>query len=400
MFILNRHPDHGSPLLTEDADALGTAGITAIRGYLDALGQAGPTPLHSLPALARELGIAELHLKDEGARLGLGSFKALGGAYAVSRLAAEEASRRLERPIEPGEMDVPEVRAIVESLSFACATDGNHGRSVAAGARRVGARAIVFMHEGVSDRRVAAIEAFGAQVVRVPGNYDDSVREAASRSAEEGWIVVSDTSWVGYERIPRLVMQGYTALVAEALEALDRPPTHLFVQAGVGGLAAAAAAYLAQVLGDERPSVIVVEPSRAACVLAAARVGHPLRIAEQEQTVMAMLECYEASGVAWGVLSRVADAFMTVEEAGAVDAMRRLAYPLGDDPAVVAGESGGAGVAGLLRAAADPATRAATGLDDSARVLVINSEGATDPDRYEALVQGSGFGIQDSANRP
>lgn len=375
MIVLNQHPAHGSPLLAEDAEALGPGGVAAIRSYLDTLEEAAPTPMHSLPTLARELGIASLHLKDEGARLGLGSFKALGGAYAVTRLAAEEASRQLGRPIEPGELNTPGVRAILGTLTFACATDGNHGRSVAAGARRIGARAVVFMHQGASDRRVAAIQAFGAEVVRVAGTYDDSVREAAVRSAQEGWTVVSDTSWPGYERIPRLVMQGYTALFAEALEALDRPPTHLFVQAGVGGLAAAAAAYLTEVLGDHRPRIIVVEPSRAASVLAAARAGQPRRIDAREPTVMAMLECYEASGVAWEVLSRAADAFMTVDEPDAVDAVQRLAQPGRNDPPVAAGESGAAGLAGLIRAAADEAARGVIGLDDSARALVIISEG-------------------------
>src|SRR6185503_6617964 len=283
-----------------------------------------------------------LHVKDEGFRLGLGSFKALGGAYAVVRLVLEEATQRLGRAVHLDALDTAEVRAIAAGMTFACATDGNHGRSVAQGAALVGARSAVFVHAGVSDARVAAIARFGADMIRVAGSYDDSVVRAADVSAEQGWTVVSDTSWPGYERIPGVVMQGYTAIVREALRQIGEPPTHVFVQAGVGGVASAVAAHLAIVLGTRRPILVVVEPSRAACVFATARTGHPVRIAHGEPTVMAMLECCEPSLVAWRVLSRVADGFMTVEDADAVAVMNRLARPAGNDPAIIAGESGGA----------------------------------------------------------
>jgi diaminopropionate ammonia-lyase len=271
-------------------------------------------------------------------------------------------------------------------MTFACATDGNHGRSVAQGAGLVGARSVIFVHSGVSNERVAAIARFGAEMVRVAGDYDQSVREAARVAAERGWTVVSDTSWPGYERIPGLVMQGYTVIVREALERLPEPPTHVFLQAGVGGFAAAVAGHLTIALGDARPTVIVVEPARAACVYETAKAGRPVTIAHSKPTVMAMLECYEPSLVAWRVLSRIGDAFMTVEEEDAVSVMNRLARPAGDDPAIVSGESGGAGLAGLIRAAGDNKMRAALGLDASSRVLIINSEGATDPGRYAELV--------------
>jgi len=182
------------------------------------------------------------------------------------------------------------------------------------------------------------------------------------------------------------VMQGYTALVAEALRALPAPPTHVFVQAGVGGIAAAVAGHLGAALGERRPTVVVVEPARAACLFESARAGRAVRIPAGEPTVMAMLECYEPSLVAWRVLARAADAFMTVEEEDAVAAMRRLAQPAGGDPAIVAGESGGVGLAGLMRVAADAGWRAAIGLDAAARVFLVNTEGATDPARYRELV--------------
>ncbi|RWX61201.1 diaminopropionate ammonia-lyase [Mesorhizobium sp. M4B.F.Ca.ET.089.01.1.1] len=386
MFLLNRHPDHRQPLTEQDAATLGTAGAVEAERFLAARDNHAETPLHALPALAGELGIGALHVKDEGQRLGLGSFKALGGAYAVMQLVLEEAGRRLGRTVDVAELHSADVKAIAAGMTFACATDGNHGRSVAQGAGLVGARSVIFVHSGVSNERVAAIARFGAEIVRIAGDYDQSVREAARVAAERDWTVVSDTSWPGYERIPGLVMQGYTVIVREALKRLAQPPTHVFLQAGVGGFAAAVAGHFAIVLGEDRPRAIVVEPARAACLYETAKAGHPIAIAHSKPTVMAMLECYEPSLVAWRVLSRIGDAFMTVDEADAVSVMNRLARPSGDDPAIVSGESGGAGLAGLIRAAGDKKLRAALGLDADSRVLIVNSEGATDPGRYADLV--------------
>ena len=386
MFVRNEHPDHGRALQAEDAAVVGADAADEVQRFLANRTDHAPTPLHGLPTLARELGIASIYCKDEGGRLALGSFKALGGSYALVRLVLEAAARQLGRPVEVSEFGEPQVRTVAGGLTFGCATDGNHGRSVAAGAQMVGARAVIFVHEGVSLQRIAAIQQFGAEVIRVPGTYDDAVAEAARRCADEGWTVVSDTAWPGYEKIPGLVMQGYTALVREALQSVPELPTHVFVQAGVGGLAAAVAGHLMETLGERRPRFIVVEPVRAACLLESARAGRPVRIGHGARTVMAMLECYEPSLVAWRVLSRAADAFMTVDEEDAVAIMRRLARPPEGDPPIVAGESGGVGLAGLARAAKDEAIRTALSLDAGSRVLVINTEGATDPDRYRELV--------------
>ncbi|MDG4882966.1 diaminopropionate ammonia-lyase [Mesorhizobium sp. WSM4884] len=386
MLLLNQRPEHNQPLVAADAESLGTTGGARAEHYLKARDNHAETPLHALPALADELGIAALHVKDEGQRLGLGSFKALGGAYAVIRLVLEEAGKWLGRDVDVSEINDAEVRQIASSMIFVCATDGNHGRSVAQGAGLVGARSVIYVHAGVSRERVAAIARFGAEIVEVEGGYDHAVREVARVGAERGWKIVSNTSWLGYERIPGLVMQGYTVIVREALRHLAEPPTHVFLQAGVGGFAAAIAGHMAILLGERRPKAVVVEPRRSACVYASAEAGRPVTIAQQQSTVMAMLECAEPSLVAWRVLARVGDAFMTVEEADAVAVMKRLARPLGNDPAIVSGESGGAGLAGLIRAAGDRRMRAALGLDARSRVLVINSEGATDPGRYAELV--------------
>jgi diaminopropionate ammonia-lyase len=399
MFLPNQHPDYRKPLDPVDAETLGVEAADEVGRYLSYRDNHAPTPLHALGALAGQLGVGAIHIKDEGFRLGLGSFKALGGSYAVIRLVLEEAGRQLGPPVDIAALHAPAVRAVAAGMTFACATDGNHGRSVAQGAQLVGARAAVFVHSGVSDERVAAIARFGAKMIRVAGTYDDSVAEAARVAAEKGWTVVSDTSWPGYERIPGLVMRGYTAMVREALRQLPEPPTHVFVQAGVGGVAAAVAGHLALLYGEKRPAFVVVDPARAACVFESARAGRLVKIAHGEPTVMAMLECHEPSPVAWRILARVADAFMTVEDADAIAAMNRLARPAGGDPPIVAGESGGAGLAGLIRAAADPDVRTKLGLDASSRAFVINTEGATDPERYGQLTRMAASDVRRNAAR-
>ncbi|KRE11941.1 PLP-dependent lyase/thiolase [Bosea sp. Root381] len=386
MFLLNSLAAYRQPLHPVDAEMLGTAGADAIERHLAQRPEHRPTPLVALPGLAAELGIGALHAKDEGHRLGLGSFKALGGAYAVARLVLEAAGETLGRALDEADLTSPAVRTVAAGMTFACATDGNHGRSVAQGAALVGARSVIFVHGGVSPARAEAIARFGAEIVRVEGTYDDSVVEAARVAAERGWIVVSDTAWEGYERIPGLVMQGYTAIMREALAELPAPPTHVFVQAGVGGIAAAIAAHLSLVLGERRPIFTVVDPARAACVFESARAGEPTKIGHGEPTVMAMLECYDPSPLAWRVLARAADAFMTVEDEVAVETMNRLARPVVGDPAVVAGESGAAGLAGLVAALRDPQARAALKLDGTSRIFVVVTEGATDPGRYAELV--------------
>jgi diaminopropionate ammonia-lyase len=386
MFLANQLGGYHLALDPRDAETLSVRAAEEVERFLRYRENHLATPLHALPALARELGVGAIHIKDEGLRLDLGSFKALGGSYAVIRLVLDAASERLGRVIDVAALHAPDVRAIAAGMTFACATDGNHGRSVAQGARLVGARAVVFVHSGVSQERVAAIARFGAEMVRVAGSYDDSVEEAARVADKNGWTIVSDTSWPGYERIPALVMQGYTAMVREALRQLPEPPTHVFVQAGVGGVAAAVAGHLALALADRRPLFVVVEPARAACIYESARAGRPVRIEQGEPTVMAMLECYEPSLIAWRVLSRVADGFMTVEEEDAVAVMKRLARPLGADPAIVAGESGGVGLAGLIRALAEPEARKTLDLGPQSRIFLINTEGATDAVRYAELV--------------
>ena len=243
MIEANRHADYGTALMAIDQEMLGPEAATRVTQMLALLPAHRVTPLHALPGIAKTLGLQSVHIKDESGRLGLGSFKALGGAYAVVCVVLEEVSRLLKRNVNPSELLDPEIRLLVGQMTVGCATDGNHGRSVAAGANLVGCRASIFVHDNVNQERVDAIARFGAKLIHVAGNYDDAVAEAERVCRSEGWTIVSDTSWPGYERIPRLVMQGYTAMVAEALTQWPNPPTHVFLQAGVGGFAASVAVH-------------------------------------------------------------------------------------------------------------------------------------------------------------
>lgn len=347
------------------------------------------TPLIELKGLARQAGIESLHYKDEASRFGLGSFKALGGAYAVLRVLIEEIEAETgTKGITAGDVLAGTWRALTSQVTVTCATDGNHGRSVAWGAATFGCRCVIYIHATVSEGRKRAIERFGAEVVRAAGNYDDSVRRAARDAAANGWIVVSDTSYPGYMEIPRYVMAGYGVMAEEAIEQLgvETPPSHIFIPGGVGGFAAAITARYWQRYGRNRPRILVVEPEHAACIFASVRAGQPTPVEGDLETIMAGLACGEVSHLAWEILDQGLDEVLTVTDEAAAACMRLLAEGIAGDPPIVAGESAVAGLAGLLIALTRPKTAAALGLDGNSRVLLFGSEGATDTEVYRRIV--------------
>ncbi len=332
-----------------------------------------PTPVWDLPAAAQRLGVGAILVKDESARSVLGSFKVLGAPAALLRLVLA----RL--PDSDPEKILRGVYAdALKDLVVISATDGNHGRALAAAARSAGIRCVIVLHAKVDGEREAAIAALGAEIVRVAGNYDDSVREAARLADEHGWQVVSDTSYEGYETIPRDVMQGYGVMVDELLDGTGNAPcpyTHVVVQGGVGGLAAGVFSYFWERYGEQRPVFVIVEPEQADCLLQSALAGEPRAASGSVDSVMAGLACGEVSPLAWEILEPCVDVFMTVTDAEAVAAMRALARPSGGDVPILSGESGAAGFAALR----------ALGLDRTARVLLFNTEGATAPALYERM---------------
>ena len=383
---LNRNARRGMPypqqqVLNLRAGAEAASMLKAWPGYR-------ATPLRSLEKLARELRLGQILYKDESQRFGLKSFKALGGAYAVARLLQST----IARCIGVANVSIDELLGgahadITSLVTVCCATDGNHGRSVAWGAQMFGCRSVIFLHERVSEAREAAIARFGARIIRTPGNYDDSVRAASDAAAAYGWLVVSDTSYSGYVDVPRDVMQGYSVLLAEAEEQwpAGTVPTHTFVQGGVGGLAASICGYFWERFESDRPLFVVVEPEAAACLYESARAGVPSVVHGDLDTVLAGLACGEVSLLAWKILEEGADAFMTIPDSAALDAMRLLADGQRDAPIVV-GESGAAGLAGLIAAANDARLRRRLDLSETSSVFVIGTEGDTDAAFYEQVV--------------
>jgi diaminopropionate ammonia-lyase len=346
-----------------------------------------PTPLVSLEGLARECRIAGLWYKNEAGRFGLASFKSLGGSYGVFRLLQNLIGEKTGRVPTSPELRVGKYCEFTRGLTVTTATDGNHGRSVAWGAREFGCQSVVYIPLGCSPQREAALRQYGANIVRTRFGYDETVRQCIQDAAAKSWFVVSDTSWEGYRDIPSDIMHGYSVLAAEVLEQIpsDCRLTHAFVQAGVGGLAAAVHGYFVQKLGASAPRMIVVEPEHAACLYASAIAGHPVHAPAPVHTKMAGLDCGEVSILAWEILSE-AFGFATLPDEVIEPTMRLLANsPLGD-PMIVAGESAIAGLACCVLAAGRSQIRTLLALDSDSHVLVLGTEGATDPDLYRCIV--------------
>ncbi len=353
----------GLPLFTA-ADRAAARRFFADRPTLE------PTPLEPLPALARSIGLGALHVKDESSRFGLNAFKLLGARFAIESLLADGTIRRGD--------------------TLACASEGNHGRAVARTAKEVGCAARVYLSGAVTPARAEAIASEGATIQRVAGTYDDAVRQMARDAEAQGWTVVSDTSWEGYTRIPHLIMLGYTRMVDEIAEALTPAtrPDAIFVPAGVGGLLAAVAV-AAHDAWTPAPRVIAVEPASAACLQASARAGRATPVPGPFTTDMGGLRCGEVSPLAFDGARAHVDSYIGIDDGWAERALRRLARPLEGDRALKAGLSGAATLGGLFAVLDDPAAaplRQHLNLGASSTVVVIASEGVTDPDAWRAAM--------------
>jgi diaminopropionate ammonia-lyase len=338
------------------------------------------TPLIPMDDLADRLGLRGIWVKDESWRLELPSFKILGGSWAVHRLVLERAGRAA------GVVGFDELRDIATSLgptTLVTATDGNHGRGVARAARLLGFEAVVYVPEGTVQPRIDAIRSEGARVVVHPGNYDAAVARAARDGQDNGWELVADVAVGDDVDVPTWVMDGYDTIFDEADEQLPAPPTSVFVQAGVGALTGAAVRHYLRraAAGAPLPSFATVEPVTAACLMASASAGHLLTIDAGQESIMAGLNCGTPSSVAWPSILATVGVYLAVPDERAREAMRVLA-----DVGIVSGESGAAGLAGLLEAGGRPDVRAELGLDADARVLVLNTEGDTDPEAYSRIV--------------
>ena len=343
----------------------------------------GQTELVHLPELAAECGVAELLVKDESSRFGLNAFKGLGGIYAVAQAAGERLGLRSEQITVP-ELTKPEYRDRLCQMTFATATDGNHGKGVAWAAGLLGCPAKVFMPKGSSPRRAQAIRDAGqAEVTITQWNYDDTVNYVNQCAEKNGWVLVQDTSWPGYEQVPKWIMQGYTTMAQEAAEQLGgAAPTHILLQAGVGAMAGAVAGYFRARYGDACPTIILVEPYGAACIYESMEAGdgQPHTAKGNGETIMAGLNCGSPCTVAWDILRDYGSYALECGDDAAKLGMRTLRRF-----GIVSGESGASAIGAFLELARMPEQKAQLGIGSDSRILFFSTEGNTDPVSYAEI---------------
>ena len=388
------HLPHKQKYGAVSTDCFGLEQAQTVRRFHQSFPEYSVTPLVELKSLAEELGVSNIFVKDESYRFGLNAFKVLGGSYAIAReigirMGISEEELTLARLLQP------DVQARLGQLRFVTATDGNHGRGVAWTAKRLGHRAVVFMPKGTAEERLENIRKLGAEARITDCNYDDSVRLARQYAVEQEGIVVQDTSWEGYHNVPLHIMQGYTTMGAEIVEQLaaygDQAPTHVFLQAGVGAMAGAMAGFIADYYKEARPVITIVEPTKADCLYRTALANDgKLHIVDGAlDSIMAGLCCGEPCSIGWQQLAAYADNFVAMPDKAAALGMRVLGNPVGNDAAVVSGESGAAGLGlavAALRERDLAQLKGSLQLDAESVILCISTEGATDVANYRRIM--------------
>ena len=330
--------------------------ISSWKGY-------SPTPLIELNKLSKELGLNKIFYKDESKRFDLKSFKALGGAYAV-----EKVSR--------GNKDV----------IVATATAGNHGRSVAWGAKRLGLKCKIFISEFVSDARGQAMADLGADVIKVKGNYEKSLIECIKQSTENNWQIVQDVAWKDYILVPKFTMAGYTVMMKEIIDQIKNDQiTHIILQAGVGGMAGAMIAGVARYLNNI-PEIIIVEPDSAACVLKSIKSGKIEKIDIKRESLMGGMSCGEVSLVPWEILKNSAKYCISLPDDDIAKTMKLLGNGVFSNEKIIAGENSAPGVISLIASCEDEKIKDKLRLNKKSNILLIGCEGDTDQEMYQKLI--------------
>lgn len=389
-------------------DLMSEENVTKANEFHKSFPQYSVTPLQKLSALASYLGVKGIYCKDESYRFGLNAFKVLGGSYAMGRYIAKELGRDISQ-LPYNVLSSDKLREEFGQATFFTATDGNHGRGVAWAAKRLGQKAVVRMPKGTTKTRFDNIAKEGAEVTIEEVNYDDCVRMAAAEAAKtEHGIIVQDTAWAGYEEIPSWIMQGYGTLVLEADKQLkengvDRP-THVFVQAGVGSLAGAVVGYFAHKYKENPPVMVVCEASAADCLYRSAvqADGNLVNVTGDLQTIMAGLACGEGNTIGWDILKNHVTVFASCPDWMSAKATRIYANPLENDPHIISGESGSVPLGLAYTALHDEDAKdlkAALKLDENSNILVISTEGDTDPVRYREIVWDGLYGTTESLSK-
>lgn len=373
--------------------------VMKAKKFHESFSEYSKTPLVNLNELSKKIGLGGIYLKDESYRFGLNAFKVLGGSFAMGKYLA----KRLDKDIK----DLPyerltskEIREKIGDITFVTATDGNHGRGVAWTANRLKQKSVVYMPKGSSIKRLNNIKAEGAKASITDLNYDDAVRLADKYAKEHNGVIIQDTAWEGYKEIPAWIMQGYGTMALEAIEQLQEikisKVTHIFVQAGVGSLAAAVQGVFASIYKDECPKTVVVESNLADCFYksALANDGNPRVVGGDMQTIMAGLACGEPNTIGFEVLKNYSKAFISCPDYISAKGMRILGNPLKGDKRVISGESGAVTAGALYEIMTNEEykdLKEVLGLDKNSRVLLFSTEGDTDPDKYREIVWNCEF---------
>ena len=385
--VANQHPSKDY----SKAEIFGKTQAMLIKKYHESFPTYHPTELKKLNHLAEYFGIGAFYVKDESYRFGLNAFKGLGGSYCIGKYIGEKCGIP-EEQLTYEKLKSEEVRKDTEQLTFVTATDGNHGRGIAWTAHELGIKAVVYMPNGSAEERLENIRKLGAEARITDLNYDDTVRFAAQCEKEKGWILVQDTAWEGYEKIPTWIMQGYTTMALEVIEQLQgERPTHIFLQAGVGAMAGAVAAFFADYYQEVKPTIVIVEPNKADCIYCTAEANDgKIRIVTGDMdTIMAGLACGEPCTVGWEMLKRYADYFVSMPDKVAAKGMRVLGNPLTGDERIISGESGAATtgfVTELMTNESLEYLRKTLGMNEESKVLCFSTEGDTDKKNYRDIV--------------
>ncbi len=349
------------------------------------------TPLVSLPALAKQLGVKAILVKDESKRFGLNAFKVLGGSYALGRQLAKHLN------VDIAEIDLKTVSSKLGApLTFTTATAGNHGTGVAWAAREMGQQAVVYMPKGSPQVSVDRIRALGAECIVTEVNYDDTVRLANDTAQANGWMLVQDTAWDGYEEIPTWISQGYMTMADEALEQVEQlgfdGPSHVILQAGVGAMAGGVLGYLADKLDPTKFDTIIAEPKAADCIYRSgtSEAGDMINVTGDLSSIMAGLACGEPNPVTWPILRDCSRYFIAVEDNISATGMRMYGNPLPGDQAITSGESGAITLGTLNEIVKQNGN---VGLSEESVVLLFSTEGDTNPERYRRIVWEGAFSV-------
>lgn len=365
--------------------------VKKARSFHESFPQYSETPLADLKGMAEYLGLDRVCVKDESYRFGLNAFKVLGGSYAIARYIGEETGKDISE-LPYSVLTSQELRERFGTATFYSATDGNHGRGVAWAANKLHQKSVIIMPKGSTVTRLNHIKAENAEAWISEVNYDECVRQAAKLAEKtEHGVMVQDTAWEGYEKIPAWIMEGYGTMADEAGDQYGERPTHIFVQAGVGSLAGAVVGYFANRYRENPPVMVVVEASAADCLYRGAAAGDgEIRIVDGDmETIMAGLACGEPNITSWDILKNHVSCFISLEDCAAARGMRMLAAPLKGDRQVVSGESGAASFAALaaiMRKDEYKELREKLGLGKDSKVLCFSTEGDTDPERWKNIV--------------